>query len=69
MKQLPPGSPKNGMLPSAEHRAQGTERRAQSSGHRVQGAELRAQSTGRRVKDLEMKGPQDNVSCIIGDVL
>ena len=69
MKQLPQGSPKYGMLPSAGRRAQGTEHRAQGTGHRAQG-------TGHRVKDLEMKGPQDcktarpqdNVSCIIGDV-
>jgi len=83
MKQLPQGSPKYGMLPSAGHRAQSTGRRAQSTGRRAQGTGHRAQSTGRRaqgtehrVKDLEMKGPQDcktarpqdNVSCIIGDV-
>jgi len=59
MKQLPPGSPKNGMLPSTGHRAQG-------AGHRAQGAELRAQS--KRLRDEGTARPQDNVSCIIGDV-
>ena len=59
MKQLPPGSPKNGMLPSTEHRAQGTGRRAQGTGRRAQSKRLRDEGTARL---------QDNVSCIIGDV-
>ena len=62
MKQLPPGSPKNGMLPS-------TGLRAQSTGHRAQGTELRAQSKRLRNEGTARQCIMYYRRCIIGDVL
>jgi len=55
MKQLPQGSPKYGMLPSAGHRAQSTGRRAQGTEHRAQGTGHRAQGTGHRAQSKRLR--------------
>ncbi len=61
-------------MKSTEHRAQGSGEKAQSTEHRAQSAEEEAQDTGlraqsKRLRDEGTARPQDNLSCIIGDVL